>query len=88
MDDAMKRQLKEKLLNDIDAWDQSTRGFQDIVRNAIDLDKKIARGLMKAFDLDFKEMRAWGAGKDLPPDDQRYVIVEKVRELLAADLGT
>jgi len=88
MDEAVKRQLKEKLLEDVEAWDRSQRGFQDILRNAIDIDKKIARDLMKAFDLDFKDLRAWGAGTDAPPDFQRHVIVEKIRDLLAADLGS
>lgn len=85
---AKNRPLKEQLLKDIEAWDQSQRGFQDIIRNALDIDKAIARDLMKAFDLDFKEMRGWGAGIDLPPDFQRYVIVEKIRDFIAADLAS
>ena len=88
MDDALKRQLKEKLLRDIEAWDRSQRGFQDIVRNARDIDKKIARDLMKAFDIDYNDLRAWGAGTEVPPDFQRHVVVEKIRELLAADLAS
>lgn len=88
MDDAMKRQLKQKLLEDVEAWDQSTRGFQDIVRNAADIDKRILYGLMKAFQVTRDDVRGWSRGIGVPPDFQRYVIVEKIRDLLAADLGS
>ena len=87
MAEAKNRPLKEQLLKDIEAWDQSQRGFQDIIRNALDIDKAIARDLMKTFGLDFKEMRGWGAGADLPPDFQRYAIVERIREFLAGNLA-
>ncbi len=88
MDDATKRALKEQLLRDAEAWDHSVRGFQDIVRNAIDVDKKIARDLMKAFDVGYDDLRAWGAGTETPEDYQRHVIVGKIRELLAETLGS
>ncbi|HJV33388.1 MAG TPA: hypothetical protein VJ694_05160 [Patescibacteria group bacterium] len=88
MDDAKKRQLTEKLLKDIEAWDQSQRGFQDIVRNAVDIDKRHLRDLMKAFDVAFADVKAWGAGTEVPEDYKRYVIVEAIRKMLAADLGT
>lgn len=88
MDGATRRQLKEQLLRDIEAWDHSQRGFQDIVRNAADIDKKILYGLMKAFTASRDDIRGWSRGVNMPPDFHRQVIVEKIRELLAADLGT
>jgi len=88
MDPATVRQLKEKLLDDIRKWQPpEERGFKDIVRNAIDLDKKLWHGLMKAFEVGAKEVRRWGSGAEVPPDFQRYVIVEKIRELLESELG-
>ncbi|MEK7545564.1 MAG: hypothetical protein AAB554_00635 [Patescibacteria group bacterium] len=88
MDPATRRQLKEKLLQDVDAWDQSQRGFQDIVRNAADIDKKILYGLMKAFQASRDDVREWGSGTEVPEEYKRYVVVEKIRELLVADLGS
>lgn len=88
MDDAVRRRLKEQLLKDIEAWDQSQRGFQDIVRNAVDLDKRYLRDLMKAFDATFADVKAWGAGSEVPEDYKRYVIVETIRKMLDADLGS
>ncbi len=85
MDDAVMRQLKAKLLQDVLSWDQSERGFQDIVRNVIDIDKKILRDLMRAFSADFKEVRAWGAGSETPDHFNRQAIVAKIHELLIAD---
>jgi hypothetical protein len=88
MDPDPKRALKEQLLSDIGRWKPSEpRGFQDIVRNAADIDKKLLYGLMKAFNVKREEVRAWGSGADLPSDYDRYAIVEKIRELLEADLG-
>lgn len=88
MDPAVKRKLKEQLLEDIRKWQPpEPRGFQDIVRNAIDLDKKIWHDLMKAFDVGAKEVRRWGSGAEVPEDFKRFVIVERIRELLEAELG-
>lgn len=85
MDDAKTKELKKKLLDDVLSWDQSERGFQDLVRNAIDIDKKILRDLMRAFSADFKEVRAWGAGTETPDHFNRQAIVAKIHELLVAD---
>ncbi len=81
--------LKRKLRDDVDRWDKrDPRGFRDIVRNAVDLDKRYLRDLMKAFDVDFAEVKAWGSGAETPEDYKRYVIVERIREMLDADLGS
>ena len=88
MDPAVIRQLKEKLLDDIGKWKvDDERGFSDIVRNGLDLDTKILHELMKGFRAKFSEVRAWGAGGRVPSDIDRYMIVERVRELLEAELG-
>ena len=88
MDAAAKRQFKEKLLDDIRKWQPpEARGFKDIVRNAIDLDKAIWNELRKAFNVDAKEVRQWGSGAEVPEDYKRFVIVEKIRELLESELG-
>lgn len=88
MDPATVRQLKEKLLDDIRKWQPpEERGFRDIVRNAIDLDKKLWHGLTKVFEVGFKEVRRWGSGAETPSDFQRWKIVETLRELLENELG-
>ena len=88
MDPATLRSLKEKLLNDVRRWrPPEPRGFKDIVRNAIDLDKKIWLELAEAFKVGKMEVRKWGSGAEVPEDYKRYVIVEKIRELLESELG-
>lgn len=87
MDDATKRRLKEQLRHDAESWDQSARGFQDIVRNAIDIDKAIVRELMSAFSVSFRELRGWGAGQDLPDHFNRQAVIAKIHELLMRQLG-
>ncbi len=63
--EALKR-LKEDLIRQIDAWDGSDRGFSDIVRNAIDLDKRVVVTLRSARKEDYRAIKGWGAGRDLP----------------------
>lgn len=88
MDPDPKRALKEKLLDDVRRWKPpEARGFQDIVRNAADIDKKLLWELMKAFNVGRQEVRAWGSGAEVPSDYDRYAIVEKIRDLLEAELG-
>lgn len=88
MDPAARRALKEQLLRDIEAWNGlDPRGFQDIVRNAADIDKKLLYDLMKAFGSSREDVRAWGAGAIVPDDFNRYAIVERIRELLEAELN-
>jgi molybdopterin converting factor small subunit len=88
MDEETLRKLKEKLLADIKRWQSSeeTR-FRDIVRNALDLDKKVLRDLMHDFKKKFSEVRGWGGKGELPNDIDRFLIVEKIRESLESDLG-
>ena len=81
MDPAGRKRLKEQLLRDIEAWDRrDPRRFRDIVRNAVDIDKRILRDLMKAFQTDLDEVRSWGAGTEVPEDYKRTVIVDAIRE--------
>ena len=88
MDPGALRQLKEKLLEDIKKWQlPGERGFQDIVRNAIDIDTRILQALMEAFDANFKEVRGWGSGATLPEDFKRIVIVGRVRKLLESEVN-
>ncbi|HTK59852.1 MAG TPA: hypothetical protein VL283_01470 [Candidatus Baltobacteraceae bacterium] len=88
MDPAARRAQKEQLLRDVETWNGSDpRGFQDIVRNAVDIDLKYMRDLMKAFGVDRDEIRKWGSGKVVPDDFNRYAIVEQIREALEKDLN-
>lgn len=88
MDPATQRTLKEKLLEDVRRWTPpEPRGFQDIVRNAADIDKKLLYGLMKAFNVKREDVRNWGSGADVPSEYDRYAIVEKIRDLLESELG-
>jgi hypothetical protein len=88
MDDETLRTLKEKLLADIKRWQSADElRFRDIVRNAIDIDKKILRDLMHGFRARFSEVRGWGGKGDLPSDIDRYLIVKKIRESLETELG-
>lgn len=88
MDPADIRKLKEQLLDDIRKWQPpEPRGFQDIVRNAIDLDKKIWVELIRSFKVDKMAVRKWGSGAEVPADYERFVIVERIREILESELG-
>ncbi len=88
MDPATRKKQKEQLLRDVEAWNGlDPRGFRDIVRNAVDIDLKYMRDLMKTFGVDREAIRNWGAGKVVPDDFNRYAIVEKLRESLEADLN-
>jgi len=88
MDPAARKAQKEQLLRDVEKWDGvDPRGFQDIVRNAVDVDLKYMRDLMKAYGVDREEIRKWGAGKVVPDDFNRYAIVETIRESLEKDLN-
>lgn len=88
MDPAERKKQKEQLLRDVERWDGlDPRGFRDIVRNAVDIDLKYMRDLMKAFSVDREEIRKWGAGKTVPDDFNRHVIVEQIRESLEKDLN-
>lgn len=86
MDPVTRKAQKERLLRDIEAWNGlDPRRFADIVRNAVDIDLKYMRELMRTFGADRDEIRGWGAGKVVPDDFHRYAIVEKLRELLESD---
>jgi hypothetical protein len=88
MDAEQKRILKERLLEDLRQWKPpEPRGFKDIVRNAADIDLKLLYGIMKSFNATRETVRAWGTGGIVPPDYERYVIIERIRVLLEADLG-
>lgn len=88
MDPADIRAHKEKLLEDIEKWKVDDEvGFRNIVRNSLDLDTKVLRTLMKDFKAKFSEVRGWGGRGDLPPDIDRYLIVEKIREMFESELG-
>ncbi len=92
MSDAQKlRQLKQAVLDQIEAWDGSSeRGFRDIVRNAddVDKDKKILYALTKAFGVKPDIVHKWGAGRIVPDHFNRWAIVEQIREALTEQLGT
>jgi len=87
MDPATRRAQKEQLLRDVEKWNGSERAFQDIVRNAVDIDLKYMRDLMKAFDVDRDEIRKWGSGKKIPDDFQRSGIIEQIRDSIEKDLN-
>ncbi len=91
MSDAEKlRPLKQAVLDQIEAWDGSSeRGFQDIVRNAddVDKDKKILFALTKAFGVKPDVVHKWGAGKIVPDAFNRWAIIERIRETLEQQLG-
>jgi len=88
MDPIARKKQKEQLLRDIEAWNGlDPRGFMDIVRNAVDIDLKYMRDLMKAFGVDREEIRKWSAGKVVPDDFNRYAIIEQLRESLEKDLN-
>ena len=85
-----RRQLKQAVLDQIEAWDgNSQRGFQDIVRNAddVDKDKKILYALTKAFSVNPDMVHKWGAGKIVPDHFNRWAIVQQIRETLEKQLG-
>lgn len=88
MDDETVRKLKEQLLRDIKRWQSADEvRFRDIVRNALDLDRKVLRDLMQSFRKKFSEVRGWGGKGELPNDIDRFLIIEKIRDLIESDLG-
>ena len=88
MEPAKRKTQKEQLLRDIDAWDRrDPRRFRDIVRNAIDVDKRVLRDLIKAFGVDLVEVRSWGSGAEVPEDYKRTVIVDAIRDSIERDLN-
>ncbi len=90
-DEEKLRQLKQAVLDQIEAWDgASERGFRDIVRNAddVDKDKRILYALTKAFEVKPDVVHKWGAGRVVPNHFNRWAIVEKIRETLEKQLGT
>jgi hypothetical protein len=89
MDPGTRRKQKEQVLRDIEAWKKrrSERGFQDIVRNALDLELKYMRDLMRVFGVDRDEIRKWTAGKLAPPDFQQGDIIEQLHDSIEKDIN-
>ncbi len=76
MDPAKFQLQKEALLKLIDLWDGSDRGFSDIVRNALDLDPKVAGTFTKQYGVTSIRLREWGRRQNLPGsfrDQDQYV---------------
>lgn len=85
MDPSVRRQLLDRLAEDIDGWSGDDRSFSDIVRNAVDIaadPQGFLYRLCGKFEVKVEEIVDWSAGKRTPGFSRQMDVLEEIKEWL------